>query len=51
VDSLVAIEIRLWIVRDIKAEMSLFDGLSGVSVEGLSEKIAAASKLVPTGLV
>lgn len=50
VDSLVAVEIRHWIVRDMKAEVSLFDVLGSMSIASLALKIASASKLLPPGL-
>jgi zearalenone synthase (highly reducing iterative type I polyketide synthase) len=46
VDSLMAVEIRTWILMNLKAEISLFDVLSGNSVAALASKIAAVSKLV-----
>jgi len=49
VDSLMAVEIRTWIMQQIKAEVTLFDVLSGTSISMLAAKIARASKLVPSG--
>ncbi|PGH26935.1 hypothetical protein AJ80_01317 [Polytolypa hystricis UAMH7299] len=50
VDSLMAVELRSWIIANIKAEISLFDMLSGISIAGLAVKMASSSKLVPAGL-
>jgi hypothetical protein len=50
VDSLMAVDFRTWILVQIKAEISLFDVLSGGSIEALASKIAAISKLVPIGV-
>lgn len=46
VDSLVAVEPRNFIFREIKADVSVFDILSSVPLTALSSKIAASSKLV-----
>jgi zearalenone synthase (highly reducing iterative type I polyketide synthase) len=50
VDSLMAVDFRTWILIQIKAEISLFDVLSGGSIEALASKIAAISKLVPVSV-
>ena len=50
VDSLVAIEIRNWIFKDIKSNVSLFDVLSAVPISVLAEKIALKSTLLPEGV-
>ncbi|KAF2811619.1 putative polyketide synthase [Mytilinidion resinicola] len=50
VDSLMAVETRTWIMREVKADVSLFDVLSGASIAALAMKIAGLSKLVPDGL-
>jgi len=50
VDSLMAVDFRTWILIQIKAEISLFDVLSGGSIEALASKIAVISKLVPVGV-
>lgn len=47
VDSLVAVEIRNWIFREIKADVSVFDILSSIPLATLSGKVALKSKLVP----
>lgn len=46
VDSLVALEMRNWTTREIKANMALLDILSSVPVEKLATQIAQKSKLV-----
>ncbi|KIW12713.1 hypothetical protein PV08_09991 [Exophiala spinifera] len=50
VDSLMAVEIRGWILQQIKADISLFEVLSGQSISTLAAKVSSASKLVPAGL-
>jgi zearalenone synthase (highly reducing iterative type I polyketide synthase) len=50
VDSLMAVETRTWIMQHIKADISLFDVLSGASIAALATKIAGSSQLVPKGL-
>jgi NADPH:quinone reductase-like Zn-dependent oxidoreductase/NAD(P)-dependent dehydrogenase (short-subunit alcohol dehydrogenase family) len=51
VDSLVAVEIRNWIFREIKSEVSLFDVMSSVPISVLAEKVAGKSKFVAAGVV
>jgi hypothetical protein len=46
IDSLMAVEIRTWIIIKMQAEVSLFDVLSGGSLNALAIKIAKSSKLV-----
>jgi len=46
IDSLMAVDLRTWIGKNMKADVSLFDVLSAESVRELSSKIAKASKLV-----
>ncbi|MCJ1395325.1 hypothetical protein MMC18_008209 [Xylographa bjoerkii] len=50
VDSLVAIEMRNWMFKDLKSNVSLFDVLSAVPISVLAEKIAMNSKLLPAGI-
>jgi NAD(P)-dependent dehydrogenase (short-subunit alcohol dehydrogenase family) len=50
VDSLVAVDIRNWIARDLKSEVGLFDVMSNSPISALAEKIAGKSKLMPAGL-
>ncbi|KAK6206411.1 beta-ketoacyl synthase domain-containing protein [Colletotrichum tabaci] len=45
VDSLVAMEMRNWIQRDIKADIALFDVLEAVPMTKFAEKVVARSKL------
>ena len=47
VDSLVAAEMRNWCFRDLKADVSVFELLSGNSIMVLAEQIANRSALVP----
>ncbi|KAI4167896.1 MAG: hypothetical protein LQ343_006819 [Gyalolechia ehrenbergii] len=49
VDSLVALEVRNWITRQMKANMALLEILAAIPIEGFAGKIAEKSKLV-TGL-
>lgn len=46
VDSLVAVEVRDWVFKDVKSDVSVFDILSNVPVSQLAEIIAAKSQLV-----
>ncbi|KAJ5272907.1 polyketide synthase [Penicillium angulare] len=46
VDSLMAVDIRTWALTEAKAEIALFDILSGISIAGLARKIATVSKAV-----
>jgi hypothetical protein len=41
-----AVEIRTWIVMNMQAEVSLFDVLSGGSLNALAMKNSKSSKLV-----
>ena len=50
VDSLMAVEIRTWIMQQLKADITLFDILSGMSIVALALKITKSSKVVPAGL-
>lgn len=49
VDSLVAVELRNWLVAHVQAEMSIFDVLQSVSLEALAGKAAGKSRLVAAG--
>ncbi|KAI9741637.1 MAG: polyketide synthase [Cirrosporium novae-zelandiae] len=49
VDSLVAVELRNWLLSQAKAEISVFDVLQSKSLNALSETVAAKSKLIETG--
>ncbi|KAF2715992.1 hypothetical protein K431DRAFT_316867 [Polychaeton citri CBS 116435] len=50
VDSLVAVEMRNWIVRMLKAEINLFDLLNTPSIRELAVRIASTCQLLPAGL-
>lgn len=50
VDSLVAAEMRNWCFRDLKADISIFELLSGNPITVLADQIARRSTLVPQGL-
>jgi hypothetical protein len=49
VDSLVAVELRNWIVRDLEAEVKVFEILGTDSISGFMEKVSKTSKLVNQG--
>lgn len=49
IDSLVAMEFRSWIVKELKAEVSLLDIMGAQNIADLSEKIAQTSRLVSGG--
>ncbi|KAI1174099.1 putative polyketide synthase [Nemania sp. FL0916] len=51
IDSLVAVEIVNWIVRETKSTITVFDVLAGVPITTLSGKIAARSAVLPRELV
>ena len=46
IDSLVAMEFRSWVVKELKAEISLLDIMGAENIKALSEKIASRSRLV-----
>lgn len=46
IDSLVAMEFRSWIVKELKADVSLLDIMGAQNIHGLSEKITQTSRLV-----
>lgn len=50
VDSLVAVEIRNWVFREMNADVNVLDILSGTPMSALAEKIAARSGLVSATL-
>ena len=50
VDSLVAAEMRTWCFKDLKADVSVFELLSGNSITMLADQIASRSILVPLGV-
>ncbi|KAH8703111.1 hypothetical protein BGW36DRAFT_422685 [Talaromyces proteolyticus] len=50
VDSLMAVEIRSWVLANLKADITLFDVLNSASVAALVNKIVTVSKLFPQNL-
>ena len=46
IDSLVAMEFRYWIVKELKADVSLLDIIGSENIQALSGKIAVRSRLV-----
>ncbi|KAH6677568.1 putative lovastatin nonaketide synthase [Halenospora varia] len=50
VDSLIAVEIRNWILKELKSEISILDILSPLPIQGLAVKIAEGSKILPAKL-
>ncbi|KAF2755008.1 ketoacyl-synt-domain-containing protein [Pseudovirgaria hyperparasitica] len=51
VDSLVAVEVRNWIFREARAQVSVFELLAGGPIKGMAEKIARKSALVGRGVL
>lgn len=51
VDSLVAIELRNWIVSDLEAEVKVFEILGTNSIAKFLEKVSERSKLISQGIV
>ena len=49
-DSLVAVEIRNWIARWLGVKVSMFDLISGNSLEGLAVLVAGKSRVVGRGV-
>lgn len=47
VDSLVAIEIANWALREVKSKINVFDVMAGIPITGLAERIAGKSELIP----
>jgi hypothetical protein len=45
IDSLIALELRRWIGKELRAEMSIFDIMQGASVEELAAKVVERSEL------
>lgn len=50
VDSLKAVEIRNWLFRELKCDVSVFDILSPISIADLSLNIAERSEYLPAGI-
>ncbi|KXG54652.1 Acyl transferase/acyl hydrolase/lysophospholipase [Penicillium griseofulvum] len=46
IDSLVAMEFRAWIVKELKAEVSLLDIMGAENIRALSEKVVGRSRLI-----
>ena len=46
VDSLVALEVRNWIIREMKANMALLELLAAVPIDSFAGRIAEKSKLI-----
>jgi hypothetical protein len=44
---LVAVEVRNWIFREVKSDITVFDLLSQVPISSLAVRIAEKSKLIP----
>lgn len=51
IDSLVAIEIVNWILRELKSAVTVFDVLAGVPVSTFCNRITAKSSVLPKELV
>jgi acyl carrier protein len=47
IDSLMAVELRAWVGKEMKADVTLFDILNAESIRALASKISKASQLVP----
>lgn len=47
VDSLIAVEVRNWVMKEIKSDISILDILSRMPISQLAHKIAEDSKLLP----
>ncbi|KAH7305246.1 hypothetical protein B0I35DRAFT_362380 [Stachybotrys elegans] len=50
VDSLVAVELRNWIIQEMQSSISLFELLQSPSLASLAAKVAATCKLLPLGI-
>ncbi|KAH8588580.1 putative lovastatin nonaketide synthase [Bisporella sp. PMI_857] len=48
VDSLVAVEVRNWLIRELQADISVFDILGTIPISTLAIKITETSKLLQT---
>ena len=46
VDSLVAVEVRNWLIRELQADISVFDILGTIPISALAVKIVETSKLL-----
>ncbi|RDL33235.1 Thiolase-like protein [Venustampulla echinocandica] len=50
VDSLIAVEVRNWVMKELKSDISILDILSPVPIHGLAMKISEGSKILPPKL-
>lgn len=50
-DSLVAVEMRNWLLRELDAALPVLDLMANISLQELSKKIAGSSKLVNSGIL
>lgn len=44
IDSLIALELRQWIKKEVRTKTSIFDGIQGESVEDLEGKVVERAK-------
>ncbi|EKG09612.1 Beta-ketoacyl synthase [Macrophomina phaseolina MS6] len=51
VDSLVAIDVANWALKEVQSQVSVFDVMASVPINAVAEQIAAGSRLLPDGLV
>jgi zearalenone synthase (highly reducing iterative type I polyketide synthase) len=51
IDSLVAIELMNWALKEFKSVVTVFDVLAGVPISSFAAKVAAKSSVLPRGLV
>jgi len=50
VDSLIAVEIRNWVLKELKSDVSVLDILSALPIHTLALKISTGSKFLPLKL-
>lgn len=50
IDSLVAIEIRTWLLKEFQADISVFDIVSNDPLPAFAKKVITKSSLIPAGL-
>ena len=46
-DSLIAVELRNWVAKQLEAHLQIFELMSGLSIYGLAKLITERSRLVP----
>ncbi|KAI1852774.1 hypothetical protein JX266_002315 [Neoarthrinium moseri] len=51
IDSLVAIEIRTWLLKEFEADLSVFDIVSNDPMTGLAKKVTAKSALLSSAII